>query len=107
MLFPLAEAHNALLDSFLLDANAGAVVGAIALERLLADTGAVEYAYRLTSPPRSEGVHWRLRVARKGVNALQLLAFEFTIGGERNSRPRQPLAGRTVVVRRWGRAVSE
>jgi hypothetical protein len=46
VLFPLAEAHNALLDSFLLDANAGVAVGAIALEPLLADTGAVDYAIR-------------------------------------------------------------
>ena len=103
ILFPLADAHNAFLDSFLWDTNAARAVGAVALAPLLADTGPVEYAYAgsLTSPPCSEGVRWRVRTSRTGVNALQLLAFEYAIGGETNARPLQARAGRAVGARAW------
>ena len=59
------------------------------------------YAGSLSSPPCSEGVRWHVRISNTGVNVLQLLAFEYAIGGETNARPLQPQAGRTVDVRAW------
>ena len=103
MLFPQAALHNVLLDAFWWDMQTAHNVGAVALEQLLADTSAAEWAYSgsLTSPPCTEGVRWHVRVSNTGVNVLQLLSFEYAIGGTQNTRPLQRLAGRSVELRRW------
>ena len=103
VLFPQAALHNVLLDAFWWDMQTAHNVGAVALEQLLADTSAAEWAYSgsLTSPPCTEGVRWHVRVSNTGVNVLQLLSFEYAIGGTQNTRPLQRLAGRSVELRRW------
>jgi carbonic anhydrase len=105
ILFPLAAsgAHNALLDSFLLDAGAPLRVGRVALQALLEDTLDAYWSYEgsLTSPPCSPGVSWRVLVSRTGVSQLQVNAYTFAVGGLTNSRPLQPLNGRSVEVRSW------
>ena len=105
VLFPAADAHNALLDSLWLEINSAKVVGRVALEQLLAATLPVEWAYdgSLSSPPCSAGVRWRVRVATAGVNVLQLIVFEYATGGLTNARPLQPAGGRAVAQSVWRR----
>lgn len=61
--------------------------------------GASCYAYdgSLTTPPCSEGVAWFIMRERRTVSSAQLAALSEIVGGE-NSRPVQPLNGRSVVV---------
>jgi carbonic anhydrase len=105
VLFPAAESHNAHFDSFWLELHRASVVGRVALEQLLADTmpGTWSYTGSLTTPPCSGGVRWTVRLSNTGVNALQVLVFEYALGGLENRRATQPLAGRTVDMSVWRR----
>ena len=107
ILFPYSAdgSHNRLLDSFITDASGAQYAplrlgGKVPLDQLMADTEPAYWRYDggLTSPPCSAGVTWRVFTAKTGVSLLQAKAFAEAVGTFGNTRPVQPLAGRTVDV---------
>lgn len=60
------------------------------------DTSSYRYDGSLTTPPCSEGVKWIVLKAPVQLSAGQIKAFNAVLSG--NSRPVQPLHGRTVVL---------
>lgn len=96
-----AGAHNPAFDCFWSDlpASVGPVQQLSTQVNAAALLPAVQLAYRyagsLTTPPCTEGVQWSVMVQPIQMSEAQLAAFTHLFDG--NTRPLQPLNGRTVI----------